>query len=58
MAGIPYVNEKTLGLTVQKYPVLYDRSTRGFYNKETRQLAWKDVAKAVDLETGELWRYI
>ena len=53
MSNITYVNEELLGSVVQGYPVIYDKTCKDFYRKEVKLEAWAQIARKVNLDTGE-----
>ena len=46
-------SEEELSVVVQKYPVIFDKSNKGFHCKGVKQNAWKAVAKELDFENGK-----
>ena len=47
-------SEQKLAEAVRKYPVLYDKQDKYFKDRNKKKLAWEDVAKEMDLESGKL----
>ena len=44
--------QESLAEAVRKYPVLYDKSLRDFKDRNKKNLAWNDVALALNLKDG------
>lgn len=50
MEGITY--DEFLARTVQKYPVIYDKSCKDFHERDVKDSAWQAVAREVGLPSG------
>ena len=46
------VDEK-LAESVRKFPLLYDKSSKEFKDKQKKERAWEDVAKEVGFTSGK-----
>ena len=46
-------SEEELFVVVQKYPVIFDKSNKGFHRKDVKKNVWKAVAKELDFENGK-----
>ena len=46
------VDEK-LAQSVRKFPILYDKSSKDFKEREKKERAWDDVAKEVSFPSGK-----
>ena len=46
-------SEEELFIVVQKYPVIFDKSNKGFHRKDVKKNVWKAVAKEFDFENGK-----
>ena len=49
--------DENLAELVRNFPVLYDKSSPDFKNKQMKNAAWKDVARSLGLKTGKLKLY-
>ena len=47
-----------LAITVQKFPVLFDKANREFHRKDVKKNAWKVVAEQMGMEDGECFENI
>lgn len=54
MAGNATVDEK-LAESVRTFPILYDKSSREFKDRDKKEKAWEDVAKEVGFLSGKLF---
>ena len=48
MAGLVLQQEELLGETVMRFPVLYDKSEKGYKEKDVVVNAWRRVAEQLD----------
>ena len=46
--GLSLLEEKQLSETVRNFPVLYDRSKKGFMVRDAVKNAWTEVARSLD----------
>ena len=46
-------SEEELFIVVQKCPVIFDKSNKGFHRKDVKKNVWKAVAKEFDFENGK-----
>ena len=44
--------DEYLARTVQKYPVIYDKSCKDFHDRDVKDNAWQTVAREVGLLSG------
>ena len=52
-------NEEDYFFTVQKYPVIFDKSNNHFHCKDVKKNNWEGVAKKLGVGNGELcWEKI
>ena len=57
MATLCLQEEEMLAEKVKDFPVLYDKTVKGFKEKDAAQNAWKKVAESLDFaENGNLIR--
>ena len=48
------VQEENLCKLVRQYPVIFDKSHKGYKEKEAEEHAWQEIASALDyLSTGK-----
>ena len=52
MVGNVIVDEK-LAESVKKFPILCDKSSKDFKDREKKERAWEDVAKEVGFPSGK-----
>lgn len=45
--------DEKLAELVRNYPVLYDKSSPYFKNKQMKNAAWKEIAASLGLKTGK-----
>ena len=50
----PVSFDEKLAEEVRKFPILYDKSSSDFKDKQKKDLAWKTVAQSIGLKTGKL----
>lgn len=46
--------EERLSECVRKFPALYDKTDKFFKDRSKKRLAWEDVAKEANYESGKL----
>lgn len=51
-------HDESLMTEVQKFPCLYDKSDRGFKEKDRILNAWREIDTALQLEEGKLFVFI
>ena len=46
-------SEEELAISVQKYPVFFDKSNKDFHRKDVQKNSWQSVVEELGLEDGK-----
>ena len=50
--------DEYLARTVRKYPVIYDKSSKDFHERDVKDTAWHAVAMEVGLQSGASFNWV